>query len=101
MEKIYEVNNPEVVLKQLKKYYGNEVDLYLSTSKNKKYMVFDENGKKIILGIWGMLIIPKPYIRKKEWIILKEQVISKVNGNKIYLVLTCWVLFYYGMGMII
>jgi hypothetical protein len=47
MEKICEVSNPELVLKQLKKYYGNDVDLYLSSSKNKKYMVFDEDGKKI------------------------------------------------------
>jgi len=50
MEKICEVSNPEIVLKQLKKYYGNEIDLYLSTSKNKKYMVFDEQGKKIHFG---------------------------------------------------
>ena len=50
MEKICEVSNPEIVLKQLKKYYGNHVDLYLSTSKNKKYMVFDEQGKKIHFG---------------------------------------------------
>ena len=51
MEKICEVSNPKLVLKQLKKYYGDEVDLYLSTSKNKKYMIFDEDGKKSILGI--------------------------------------------------
>jgi len=50
MEKICEVSNPDVVLKQLKKYYGDEVDLYLSTSKNKKYMVFNEQGKKIHFG---------------------------------------------------
>ena len=50
MEKICEVSNPELVLKQLEKYYGDEVDLYLSTSKNKKYMVFDEDGKKIHFG---------------------------------------------------
>jgi hypothetical protein len=50
MDRIYEVSNPELVLKQLKKYYGNEIDLYLSTSKDKKYMVFDENGKKIHFG---------------------------------------------------
>jgi len=50
MEKICEVSNPDVVLKQLKKYYGDEVDLYLSTSKNKKYMVFNEEGKKIHFG---------------------------------------------------
>ena len=50
MEKICEVSNPELVLKQLKKYYGNEVDLYLSSSKDKKYMVFNEDGKKIHFG---------------------------------------------------
>ena len=47
MEKICEVSNPEVVLKQLEKYYGDEVDLYLSSSKNKEYMVFNEDGKKV------------------------------------------------------
>ena len=50
MEKICKVSNPKMVLKQLEKYYGDEVDLYLSTSKNKKYMVFDEDGKKIHFG---------------------------------------------------
>ncbi len=50
MEKICKVSNPKMVLKQLEKYYGDEVDLYLSTSKNKKYMVFDEDGKKVHFG---------------------------------------------------
>jgi len=50
MEKICEVSNPEIVLKQLKKYYGDDVDLYLSSSRNKKYMVFDEEGKKVHFG---------------------------------------------------
>ena len=50
MDKICEVSNPELVLKQLKKYYGDDVDLYLSSSKNKKYMVFDEDGKKVHFG---------------------------------------------------
>jgi len=50
MDKICEVSDPELVLKQLKKYYGNDVDLYLSSSKNKKYMVFDEDGKKVHFG---------------------------------------------------
>jgi len=50
MDKIREVSNPELVLKQLKKYYGDDVDLYLSSSKNKKYMVFDEDGKKVHFG---------------------------------------------------
>ena len=50
MDKICEVSDPELALKQLKKYYGNDVDLYLSSSKNKKYMVFDEDGKKVHFG---------------------------------------------------
>ena len=50
MEKLCEVSNPKLVLKQLEKYYGDEVDLYLSSSKNKKYMVFDEKGKKVHFG---------------------------------------------------
>ena len=50
MEKICEVSNPEIVLKQLKKYYGDDVDLYLSSSKHKKYMVFNEDGKKVHFG---------------------------------------------------
>jgi hypothetical protein len=50
MDRICEVSNPEAVLKQLKKYYGDKVDLYLSTSKNKKYMVYNEDGKKIHFG---------------------------------------------------
>ena len=62
MEKICEVSNPEMVLKQLKKYYGNEVDLYLSSSKNKKYMVFNEDGKKIHFGS----IIHEDYTKHKD-----------------------------------
>jgi len=50
MEEICNVSNPEIVLKQLKKYYGSHVDLYLSTSKHKKYMVFNEEGKKVHFG---------------------------------------------------
>ena len=50
MEKLCEVSNPKLVLKQLKKYYGDDVDLYLSSSKNKKYMVFNEDGKKVHFG---------------------------------------------------
>ena len=66
MEKICEVSNPEMVLKQLEKYYGDEVDLYLSTSKNKKYMVFDEDSKKSILEVCFIRIIPSIKIKNEE-----------------------------------
>ena len=71
MDRIYEVSNPELVLKQLKKYYGNEIDLYLSTSKNKKYMVFDENGKKIHFGDLRYADYTKTIDKKKKLNYLK------------------------------
>jgi len=62
MEEIYNVSNPEIVLRQLKKYYGNHVDLYLSTSKHKKYMVFNEEGKKVHFGS----ILYQDYTKHKD-----------------------------------
>jgi len=62
MEKICEVSNPEIVLKQLKKYYGDDVDLYLSSSKNKKYMVFNEEGRKVHFGS----ILYQDYTKHKD-----------------------------------
>ena len=62
MNQICEVSNPELVLKQLKKYYGDDVDLYLSSSKNKKYMVFDEQGKKVHFGS----ILYQDYTKHKD-----------------------------------
>ena len=69
MGKICEVSNPEIVLKQLKKYNGDDVDLCSSTSKNKKYMVFDEEGKKFILGVCFIRIIPNTKIKNEERIL--------------------------------
>ena len=74
MDRICEVSNPELVLKQLKKYYGDKVDLYLSTSKNKKYMVYNEDGKKIHFGS----IIYQDYTKHKN----KQRRDSFRNRNK-------------------
>ena len=51
MEKIYDVSNPEIVLKQLKKYYGDKDDLYLSTSKTRNIWYTMKKEKKSILEI--------------------------------------------------
>ena len=59
MEDICEVSNPELVLKQLKKYYGNKVYLFTIF---KKYMVFNEDGKKIHFGS----IIHEDYTKHKD-----------------------------------
>ena len=62
MDRICKVSNPELVLKQLNKYYGDKVDLYSSTSKNKKYMVYNEDGKKVHFGS----IIHEDYTKHKN-----------------------------------
>ena len=74
MDSICEVSDPELVLKQLKKYYGDKVDLYLSTSKNKKYMVYNEDGKKIHFGS----IVYQDYTKHKN----KQRRDSFRNRNK-------------------
>ena len=81
MEKICEV--------QLKKYYGDEVDLYLSTSKHKKYMVFNEEGKKIHFGsmLYQDYIKHKDKKRRKNY--LKRASNIKGNWRQIHLVPTC------------
>ena len=79
MEKICYVSDPELVLKQLKKYYGDKVDLYLSTSKNKKYMVFNEQGKKIHFGDLRYADYTKHKDKKRRKNYLKRA--SNIKGN--------------------
>jgi len=79
MEKICDVSDPELVLKQLKKYYGDKVDLYLSTSKNKKYMVFNEQGKKIHFGDLRYADYTKTIDKKRRKNYLKRA--SNIKGN--------------------
>ena len=79
MEEIYNVSNPEIVLRQLKKYYGNHVDLYLSTSKHKKYMVFNEDGKKVHFGSILYQDYTKHKDKKRRLNYLKRA--SNIKGN--------------------
>lgn len=48
--KIWTVSNPILVRKNADKYLGKNIDIYLSTNKNKKYMVQNEEGKFIHFG---------------------------------------------------
>ncbi len=48
---IYEVSDPDMVLKRAKNLYGDEVQIYFSTRKNKKYMLIDPyTDKRIHFG---------------------------------------------------
>jgi len=49
MEEINKVSNPHIVLELLHEYYGKDKELLLSTHKNKKYMV-KNNNKYIHFG---------------------------------------------------
>jgi hypothetical protein len=48
------------------------VDLYLSFSKNKKYIIFNEEGKQSILVIWDFPIIRNTKTNKDEKILETE-----------------------------
>lgn len=47
-------SNPKKVLKNAIKYLGKDVDVYVSTRKNKKYMIRSPEGKWIHFGLFGM-----------------------------------------------
>ena len=48
---INKVSNPDKVKVNLEKYYGKDVEIYLSTRKGKKYVVINpETNKKIHFG---------------------------------------------------
>ena len=47
---INKVSNPDKVKVNLEKYYGKDVEIYLSTRKGKKYMIVNKEGKKVHFG---------------------------------------------------
>jgi hypothetical protein len=47
---IWKVSNPIIAQKKLNKYIGKYTPLFLSTRKDKKYMVLDPDGKKVHFG---------------------------------------------------
>lgn len=43
---IWKYSNPLIVKKNADKYFGNDTPIYLSTKKDKKYMVYNPNTDK-------------------------------------------------------
>lgn len=50
-KKLLEVSDPKKVLENAKKYFNDpNIELYISNSKLNKYMIYDDNMKKINFG---------------------------------------------------
>lgn len=48
---VKQYSNPSKVRKKMRQYFGDDMELFYSTRKNKKYMIFDnENNKYIHFG---------------------------------------------------
>jgi hypothetical protein len=70
-------SNPDVVFKKAKKLFGDDFELYLSSRKDKKYMIkFSKNKKFIHFGQYGFEDFTKHknkkrrdlfQIRNKKW----------------------------------
>lgn len=52
-EEIKKFSDPDQVVKMAKKYFKDDIQVYLSTKKDKKYMVQDPNGKWVHFGQMG------------------------------------------------
>jgi hypothetical protein len=48
MKDIELYSNPQEVLRKTRKYFGKNTELYLSTRKNKKYMILNPNTNKMV-----------------------------------------------------
>jgi len=45
-KEIFKFSNPDKVLENAKKIYGNDVEIRISNRKNKKYMIYNHNDDK-------------------------------------------------------
>lgn len=48
LNELLTISNPKEVLKRAKEYLGDDVKLYISTRKNKKYMVYNPNENRMV-----------------------------------------------------
>ena len=72
-------SNPVIAKQNAKGYLGNDVRLYLSTRKDKKYMVLNDDGKYIHFGQMGYEDFTKHKDLKRRDAYLKRA--TKIKGN--------------------
>lgn len=52
-ERIFEVSDPDIVIKNLRKYLGKKIDLHMSNKPTKKYMIQRPDGEWVHFGQMG------------------------------------------------
>lgn len=81
-DEIWNYSNPKEVQKKAKKYLGNDVKIYRSTRKDKKYMVLDPNTNKLVH--FGSFNPPMEDFTKHKDPIRRERYLAratKIKGN--------------------
>ncbi|NBP02139.1 MAG: hypothetical protein EBU90_18815 [Proteobacteria bacterium] len=59
---LFKYSDPREAQKKVHKLLGKDVDLYVSTRKNKKYMIRNLEGKMVHFGYFGM----EDYLKHKN-----------------------------------
>tara|TARA_R110000764_G_scaffold207411_1_gene292968 strand:- start:287 stop:571 length:285 start_codon:yes stop_codon:yes gene_type:complete len=72
-------SDPDDVLKKAKKYLGDDVEIFISSRKGKKYMVKNPDGKLIHFGALGYEDFTKHKDNKRRDNYLKRA--TKIRGN--------------------
>lgn len=78
-EEIKKYSNPDEVVRKAKEYFKDDIPVYLSTKKDKKYMVQDPNGKWVHFGAFGMEDYTKHKDEKRRTSYLKRS--TNIKGK--------------------
>ena len=76
---ILQFSNPNIVIKKAYKYFGENIPIYLSTKKDKKYMVINPDGKKVHFGQMGAEDHTKHNDEKRRQSYLRRS--TNIRGN--------------------
>ena len=76
---ILQFSNPNIVAKKAYKYFGEHIPIYISTKKDKKYMVKDPNDKWVHFGQMGAEDHTKHQDEKRRHSYLRRS--TNIRGN--------------------
>lgn len=84
LEILKEFSNPTIAQENAKKYLGKDTILYLSTRKDKKYMIQQPNGKFIHFGQMGYEDYTKHQndIRRNNYLLRAKNIQGKWKDDK-------------------